>query len=184
MLSVSATTRRPRPGEAEGRDYRFVSDEEFDRLVREGAFLEWADVFGHRYGTLAAPISKALAKGRDSVLEIDVQGAAKLKESGLPAMFVFLVPPSGAELAHRLRNRDTESDADVARRLAGAEQEMEAATWFDHVVVNDDVDRAAADLAAIIAGTPLEPPGASRPPIPPAGSKPDPAGGEGKETDS
>jgi guanylate kinase len=183
MLSISTTTRHPRPGEAEERDYRFVSDEEFDRLVRRGAFLEWADVFGHRYGTLAAPIREALTEGRDTILEIDVQGASKIREEGLPATFVFLVPPSEAELALRLRKRDTESDAEVARRLAGADEEMQAAAWFDHVVVNDDVDRAAAELAAIIAGTPQEPPGASRPTIPPADPTSNRADGEEKETD-
>ena len=173
MLSVSATTRHPRAGEVDGREYLFVAGPEFDALIEGGKLLEWADVFGHRYGTPADPIEAALSQGRDVMLEIDVQGAKQVRDRGLPATFIFLVPPSEADLAERLRNRRTETEEDVQRRLAGADEEMQEAAWFDHVVVNDDVDRAAAELAAIIAGTPKEATGAFRPPIPPADDVPD-----------
>jgi len=149
-FSVSCTTREPRPGEVEGRDYRFVSAADFDRLVDQGAFLEWAEVFGHRYGTLAAPIDGAMAAGSDALLEIDVQGAATVRARRPDAILVFLRPPSLEELARRLRSRHTEDAAELSRRLASAEHELRQAGWFDHVVVNDDVDRAAREIAAII----------------------------------
>jgi guanylate kinase len=123
-------------------------------------------VFGHRYGTLLAPITEGLEAGRHVVLEIDVQGAEKVRERGLLASFIFLAPPSERDLAERLRHRDTESDAEVARRLAGASDEMRAAEWFDHVVVNDDVDRAAAEVAGIIATVRTESPRGDQPPDP------------------
>jgi len=138
----------------DGRDYRFVSPETFRRLIDEGAFLEWAEVFGHRYGTLMAPIADALEAGRDALLEIDVQGAATVRERMPEAVLVFLAPPSNEELARRLRARHTEGEEDLARRLAAAQGEMDEAGWFDHVVVNDDVDRAAAEVAAIIDDNP------------------------------
>jgi guanylate kinase len=157
VLSVSCTTRDPRPGEEDGRDYRFVSAEEFQRLIDEEAFLEWAEVFGHRYGTLSGPIAREMENGRDVILEIDVQGAGKVRARGLPATFIFLVPPSDQELARRLGLRDTETTEQQDRRLVAAKDEARAADWFDHVVVNDEVDRAAAGVAAIIQATPQEP---------------------------
>jgi guanylate kinase len=132
--------------------YRFVGPSEFARLVDEEAFLEWAEVFGHRYGTLLAPIEEALAAGRDVILEVDVQGAAAVRHRFPDAVLVFLVPPSWEELERRLRLRRSETEEELARRLAGARKEMEQATWFDHVVVNDRIDRAAAEVAAIIDG--------------------------------
>jgi len=152
-LSVSATTRPPREGEIDGRDYRFVSGSEFDRLVAEGAFLEWAEVFGHRYGTLRVPIERELDAGHDVVLEIDVQGAAQVLERSPSAVLIFLEPPSEEELARRLRARGTESEDGLQIRLAGARWEMEQRPWFHHVVRNDDLEQAASDLAAIIART-------------------------------
>ena len=134
----------------DGRDYRFVSPETFRRLIDEGAFLEWAEVFGHRYGTLMAPIADALEAGRDALLEIDVQGAATVRDRMPGAILIFLRPPSEEELLRRLRSRHTEDEAELARRLASARHEMEQAGWFHHVVVNDDVERAAAEVAAII----------------------------------
>jgi guanylate kinase len=163
---VSCTTRPPRSGEIDGREYRFVSPEQFDRLMDQGAFLEWAEVFGNRYGTLAEPIRQALAAGRDAVLEIDVQGAETVKGGGLPATFIFLAPPSERDLAERLRHRDTESEAEMSRRLAGSSDEMRAAQWFDHVVINDDVDRAAGELAGIITSVRTESPRGDPPPDP------------------
>lgn len=155
--SVSCTTRAPRPGEEDGRDYRFIRADEFDRLIERGAFLEWAAIYGdHRSGTLREPVVQALAEGRDMILELDVQGAASVGEAFPDAVLIFLVPPSEEELARRLRARQTESPAALARRLEAAREEMAQAVRFDFVVVNDDVDRAAAELAAILdaGGTP------------------------------
>jgi guanylate kinase len=154
VFSVSATTRPRRPGEIDGRDYRFVSPATFRELIDDGAFLEWAEVFGHRYGTLIAPIADALADGHDVLLEIDVQGARSVRDRFPDAVLIFIVPPSASnflqQLEERLRKRGSESEREIARRLAAAREEMEEASWFDHVVVNDDVERAATEVAAII----------------------------------
>jgi guanylate kinase len=154
VFSVSATTRPRRPGEIDGRDYRFVSPATFRELIDDGAFLEWAEVFGHRYGTLIAPIADALADGHDVLLEIDVQGARSVRDRFPDAVLLFIVPPSASnflqQLEERLRKRGSESEREIARRLAAARDEMEEASWFDHVVVNDDVERAATEVAAII----------------------------------
>jgi guanylate kinase len=152
VLSVSCTTRDPRPGEVDGRDYRFVSPRLFDQLIEEGAFLEWAEIYGHRSGTLMAPVLEELEKGKHVILEIDVQGAAAVRQRMPEAVLIFLAPPSDRELERRLRARRTESEPDLERRLAAARSEMNQQTWFDHVVVNDEVDRAAAEVAAIIGG--------------------------------
>jgi guanylate kinase len=149
-LSVSATTRPPRPGEEDGIHYRFLTDAEFDRLVEEGAFLEWAEVFGRRYGTLVADVSGARAEGRDVILEIDVQGAAVVRDRAPDAVLVFLHPPSEEELRRRLAARGTETGEALERRLAEARREMSESSWFDHIVVNDDIDRAVAEVLAII----------------------------------
>jgi guanylate kinase len=152
-LSVSVTTRAPRPGEVDGRDYRFVSKDEFDRLTAEGAFLEWAHIYGHRSGTLLAPVLAELAAGRDVILELDVQGAATVRERAPEAVLIFLEAPSEDELIRRLRRRGTENEDELARRVAASREEMAAAAWFDHRVVNDDLDRAAAQVAAILEAT-------------------------------
>jgi guanylate kinase len=150
VLSVSCTTREPRRGEIDGRDYHFLSPHRFDELIADGAFLEWADIYGHRSGTLWAPVLDQLEAGRDVVLEIDVQGSATVRERMPQAVLIFLAPPSQEELERRLRARHTEDEDAIIRRLAAVEEEMASAARFDHVVVNDDVDRAAAELAAII----------------------------------
>jgi guanylate kinase len=135
----------------DGRDYRFISRADFDRLVEDGAFLEWAEIYGdHRSGTLLGPVAEDLESGRDVVLEVDVQGAAAIRDRVADAVLVFLVPPSRDELERRLRARRTETDAQLERRLAAVDAELEQASWFDHVVVNDDADRAAAEVAAIL----------------------------------
>jgi guanylate kinase len=149
-LSVSVTTRQPRPSERDGVDYRFVSDEEFDRLVAERELLEWAHVVGHRSGTPAGPVEEALAAGRNVVLEIDVQGARQVKERAPEAVLIFLAPPSLAELERRLRARGTESVAQLERRLTTAKAEMAEQHGFDHVVVNDRLDQATTQVEAII----------------------------------
>jgi guanylate kinase len=150
-LSVSATTRASRPGEQHGRDYYFVSDEEFDRLIASGDLLEWADVVGHRSGTPRGYVDAQLA-GRDVVLEIDVQGASQIRDRVPEALLVFLAPPSTAELERRLRGRGTETEDRVRRRMETAAWELGQTGWFDHVVVNDDLMRAADEVAAIIEG--------------------------------
>jgi guanylate kinase len=150
VLSVSVTTRAPRPGEVDGVHYTFVSPEEFDRLIETGAFLEWAEVFGSRYGTLLAAVEGERDAGHHVLLEIDVQGAAAVRQRVPDAVLIFLVPPSEEELARRLQARGTETAADLERRLAEAHREMEEAVRFDHVVVNDQVDRAVDELLAII----------------------------------
>lgn len=150
--SVSCTTRSPRPGEVERSAYRFVTDAEFDLMVADDGFLEWARVFGHRYGTPAAPIGQARRLGEDAILEIDVQGARTVRERVPDAILVFLVPPTEDELARRLMSRGTEDENELARRLTAAADEMANSSWFDHVVINDDLEKATDEVAGIILG--------------------------------
>ena len=152
-FSVSYTTRRPRSGEVDGRHYRFVSDDEFDRLLAEGAFLEWAEVFGERYGTPAAEVDRALDEGGNVLLELDIQGARSVRDRAPDAILVFLRPPSEEELGRRLSARGTESGEALEIRTAQARDEMAESSWFDHVVVNDRVDEAVAEVLAIIEKT-------------------------------
>jgi guanylate kinase len=149
-LSVSVTTRRPRPDERDGVEYFFVSEDDFDDLVERGELLEWAEIYGHRSGTPRAPIRAQLAAGRDVLLEIDVQGADWVRKRSPDAVLIFLRPPSIEELERRLRSRGTETEEKLRRRLATASAEIADADWFDHVVVNDDVDRATAHIGAIL----------------------------------
>lgn len=150
LLSVSATTRSPRPGEVDGEHYFFVDAAEFDRLVAAGELLEWATVHNrHRYGTPKAPIEHALAEGRTVLLEIDLQGARQVRAAAPDANLVFLLPPSWDELVDRLIGRGTEDAEERARRLRTAKSELAAQGEFDHRVVNDDVARAAAEVAAL-----------------------------------
>ena len=151
FVSVSATTRPPRPGEVHGRHYLFVSAAEFDALIADGALLEWAVVHGvHRYGTPRAPVQAALAAGRPALLDIDLQGARQVKASCPEATFVFLAPPSWEELIRRQLGRGTETPEQRERRLATARAELAASAEFDHVVVNHDVGQAVADLVALV----------------------------------
>ena len=150
FFSVSVTTRAPRPGEVEGIHYRFVSPGEFDSLAGRGELLEWAEVFQEQYGTPAETVERALQRGRDVLLEVDVQGAASVRARVPEAVLIFLQPPSEAELARRLRTRGTESQAELDRRLAEARREMAEAGRFDHVVVNDQVERAVEEVLGII----------------------------------
>ncbi len=147
LLSVSATTRAPRPGEVDGDHYHFVSEGEFDRMIAAGEFLEWATVHNaHRYGTPRAPIDEALAAGREVLLEIDLQGARMVRRAMPDALLVFLAPPSWDELVRRLVGRGTEPPAEQTRRLETARTELEARHEFDVTVVNDDVGRAAQEV--------------------------------------
>jgi guanylate kinase len=157
VVSVSVTTRAPRSFERDGVDYRFVSDEEFDRMVAAGELLEWAEIFGHRSGTPAEPVRSSMAGGRDVLLELDVQGARQVREAVPEAVLVLLEPPSIEELERRLRDRGTETDEVLARRLAKAEWELGQRDLFDQVVVNDDAEEAAGKVAAIIGASPRHP---------------------------
>ena len=151
FVSVSATTRPPRPGEVHGRHYLFVSPAEFDALIAEGALLEWAVVHGtHRYGTPGAPVLAALDAGRPALLEIDLQGARQVRASWPSANFVFLAPPSWEELVRRLVGRGTEAPEQREQRLATARAELAAQVEFDQVVVNGEVGQAVKDLVALV----------------------------------
>jgi len=149
-VSVSATTRAPRPGEVDGEDYIFLSTEEFGRRVEAGEFLEWAEVHGNRYGTLRATVEQTLAAGCDVILEIDPQGAFQVKELMPEAVLVFIIAPSMDELERRIRKRGAETDEQVRTRLATAVRELELVGTYDHVVENDDVARATDELVDII----------------------------------
>ena len=138
-LSVSVTTRKPRPGETDGVEYHFADDEEFDRLVAAGELLEWAEFAGNRYGTPAAPVLEQLAAGVPTLLEIDLQGARQVREAMPEALLVFLAPPSWEELERRLRGRGTEPEDVIARRLDAGRVELAAEQEFDVTLVNTSV---------------------------------------------
>jgi guanylate kinase len=150
-LSVSATTRSPRPGEVDGREYFFVTDEEFDDLVATGGLLEWAAFAGNRYGTPRAPVQEHRTAGTPVLLEIEVQGARQVRQAVPSALLVFLAPPSWEVLRGRLTGRGTESPDAVARRLQAARDELAAAEEFDCVLVNADVGECARSLLALVA---------------------------------
>ena len=149
-LSISATTRAPRAGEVQGRDYFFVTGQEFQQMISAGALLEWADVFDHRYGTPKDYVESHLRDGTDVLLEIDVVGAGEVRRVHPDALLILLAPPSMDELGRRLRGRGTESEERIQRRLAKAAWELDQASWFDQVVVNDDLVHASSQVAAII----------------------------------
>lgn len=148
--SVSATTRPPRPGERDGEAYHFLGTAEFARRVAAGDFVEWAEYAGHRYGTLRSELERVLGSGRVAVLDIEVQGARQVRRHFPDSVHVFLLPPSGAALAERLRGRLTEGAASYAARLERAAQEMLVVSEYDYVVVNDDLDAAVAEVGAIL----------------------------------
>ena len=148
-LSVSMTTRHPRPGEVDGVHYHFVDDAEFDRLVEAGEFLEYAVVHGRaKYGTPRGPVERALSEGQLAMLEIDLQGARQVRESLPGTLFAFLMPQSWDELVRRLVGRGTETEEERERRLQTARDELAAASEFDVVIVNDDVRRASEELVS------------------------------------
>jgi guanylate kinase len=152
-LSVSATTRAPRAGEVDGVDYSFVSDERFDAMIEAGELLEWAEIVGHRSGTPRHFVDEQRRAGRDVVLEIDVKGAEQVRDQVPDALLIFLLPPSFDELERRLRGRGTEDEQRIEERLRTARWELQQESWFDHRVVNDDLDRATEEVAAIIDGS-------------------------------
>lgn len=151
-LSVSATTREPREGEVGGRDYHFLSPEEFDRRIEAGDFLEFATYSGNRYGTLRSEVRRRLDEGRSVVLEIEVQGARQVRAAMREAVQVFIAPPDPAVLRERLESRGTDGADAIDARLEVAEQELAAQHEFAHRVVNDDVGRAAGELEGIVRG--------------------------------
>ena len=156
-ISVSATTRAPRPGEQDGVHYWFVSDEQFDAMVEGGELLEWAVVHkAARYGTPRGPVDAALAEGRPAMLEIDLQGARQVRESMPGALFVFLKPPSWDELVRRLVGRGTETEEERERRLETAREELAAESEFDVSIVNHEVHAAAEDLVALMLQSPTD----------------------------
>lgn len=155
-LSVSYTTRAPRPGETDGRDYHFVSHEQFHKLLAEDEFLEHAEVYGNFYGTSKSVISRELYAGRDLLLEIDWQGAAQVRDHFPRSASIFILPPSFAALRTRLAGRAQDSDEVIERRLAAAAHDVAHANTFDYIIVNDDFDHALQDLVAVTRSIRLE----------------------------
>jgi guanylate kinase len=156
-ISVSATTRAPRPGELDGVHYWFVDDDRFDEMIEHGELLEWAVVHkAARYGTPRQPVEEALAAGRQAMLEIDLQGARQVRESMPDALFVFLKPPSWDELVRRLVGRGTETQAERERRLETAREELAAEAEFDVSIVNHEVHAAAEELVALMTQPPTD----------------------------
>jgi len=149
-FSVSATTRAPRAGEVDGRDYHFVDKARFRVMIERGEFIEWAEVHGNLYGTPRAPMERALAAGKFFLLEIDVQGGAQLKALGLPGIYVFIAPPDLASLRARLATRGTDTPEVIERRLAKAAEEMRAQERYDHVVVNRELESSVAEVRALV----------------------------------
>ena len=152
-FSVSYTTRPQRPTETHGHDYFFVSGAEFEAMVERGEFLEHARVFDHRYGTARGQVEASLGAGQDLILEIDWQGAQQIRRAMPECVSIFILPPSRGELERRLRNRATDSDEVIRRRLRDAASDMAHWDEFDHVVINDDFEQALGDLLSIVRGT-------------------------------
>jgi guanylate kinase len=156
-LSVSVTTRPPRPGEVDGRDYHFIDQARFDAMARNKELLEWAEVFGNMYGTPRAPVEAAMAAGRDIVFDIDWQGTQQLGQSARADMAsIFVLPPSIPELERRLRIRAQDDETVIRRRMAKAAGELSHWPEYDYVIVNDDLDRAFADVRTILAAERLK----------------------------
>ena len=153
VFSVSATTRKPRPGEVDGQHYHFLSKDEFKRQIKDGAFVEHAEVHGNMYGTLRGPMEDAIAEGKTYLVEIDVQGALQLKALEVDGIYVFVAPPDFEVLRQRLSGRGTETPEVLERRLNKAEDEYRERVKYDHIVVNDDLERAVIEIR-MIAGLP------------------------------
>ena len=151
-VSISATTRERRANEVDNKDYKFVTDSQFDHMVKNNEFLEWAEFTGAKYGTPAEPVRKALANGLNVILEIELNGARQVRKNAANAILVFIEPPSWQELESRLLNRGTESSDSVERRLARAKDELKAASEFDFVLVNTQVEQVVAELVSLALG--------------------------------
>jgi len=150
QVSVSHTTRAPRPGEIDGEHYHFVNEAEFKQLIEENAFFEWAEVFGNYYGTSRVTIEQSLAKGIDILLDIDWQGARQVRETMPEAKGIFIFPPSRGELETRLKKRGQDSEESIAKRMQEAQSEMSHYNEYDYLIVNDDFDSAIKELSAIV----------------------------------
>ena len=153
IFSTSYTTRKPRPGEADGVDYLFIGEHAFTEMVQAGGFLEWVEVYGQRYGTGRAWIEEKLQAGVDILLDIETTGAKHVHEAMPDAVMIFILPPSRAELERRLQGRRTESDEQMRLRLQRARHELEQYGYYDYLVVNDDLERAYRDLSSIVLAT-------------------------------
>ncbi len=149
-LAVSATTRKPREGEVDGSSYYFLSEEEFAKRVEENAFVEWDGHFGKCYGTLWSEVTPRLEDGQSVILEIDVNGAANVRNNAPNAVLIFIAPPSLEQLEERLRSRGSESEEQIAKRLERVQMELESARSYDEVLVNDDLDAALVKLEGLI----------------------------------
>lgn len=152
-FSISFTTRKPRPGEVDGRDYFFIDDARFDAMVREGGFVEWVQVYGHRYGTGRDWLSGVLATGRDVLLDIETTGALNLRRAIPDARMIFILPPSAASLEQRLRSRGKDSDEQIRIRLEHARHELELYHAYDYLVLNDDLELAYRQFESVIYAT-------------------------------
>jgi guanylate kinase len=153
IFSISFTTRKPRPGEVDGRDYFFIDDARFDAMVREGGFVEWVQIYGHRYGTGRDWLSGVLATGLDVLLDIETTGALNLRRAIPDARMVFILPPSAASLEQRLRSRGKDSDEQIRIRLKHARHELELYHAYDYLVLNDDLDLAYRQFEGIVHAT-------------------------------
>ena len=153
IFSISFTTRKPRPGEVDGRDYFYIDDARFDAMVREGGFVEWVQVYGHRYGTGKDWLNSVLATGRDVLLDIETTGARNLRQAIPDARMIFILPPSAASLEDRLRSRGKDSDEQIRIRMEHARHEMECYPTYDYLVMNDDLESAYHQFEAIILAT-------------------------------
>jgi guanylate kinase len=148
--SISYTTRHPRPGESDGRDYFFVTEEKFRGMVRAGDFAEWAEVHSHFYGTSRQAMDHMVSNGIDVILDIDTQGAMQIKKTYEKAMFLFILPPSLAILEERLRNRRSDDDEEIKKRMRRAHEEIREYAMYDYIIVNRDFDQALNELRSII----------------------------------
>lgn len=150
FYSVSCTTRAPREGEVHGKNYFFITQAEFDERIKNNEFLEYAGFVGNSYGTLAAPVDKAVSEGRDAILEIETNGAFQVKEKRPESVSIFILPPSIAELDRRLHKRGTESEEKIQKRVAQAADEIRLSPRYDYVIMNDDLDDAVRDFELVI----------------------------------
>lgn len=149
-LSISYTTRSPRPGEKNGVNYFFTDKENFERMIKEGCFLEWANVYNNYYGTPKKFVEEKINNGQDVILEIDIQGAKQIKQNWKDAVFIFILPPNLEELKRRIEKRGSETEESLRLRLMCALDELKALSSYDYVIVNDDIDKAVEKLQAII----------------------------------
>lgn len=156
-VSVSATTRAPRPGEVHGVNYYFMTRDEFQDLVKADGFLEWAPIYGYKYGTPVEPVKKALAEGTNVILEIDVQGGLQIRKKYPEAILVFIITPSRGELEKRLKGRGTDDSAEVEKRLGWVDTELKYISQYDYVVINDRLDDAIKKIESIITAEKLRP---------------------------